>query len=413
MKCGLLGRKLGHSYSPQIHAMLGDYTYELFEREPEELEDFLKNGDFHGLNVTVPYKKAVIPYLDELTPIAKKLGAVNTIVRRDGKLIGHNTDYFGFQMMLDRLTMPIDLRKVLVLGSGGASNTAAAVLRDRGARVVVISRTGEHNYQNLHLHQDAELIVNTTPVGMYPDTGIAPVDVKNRKAFPCLRGVLDVIYNPARTQLLLDAETQIEDDGWFNVGNGLLMLVAQAKEAAEWFTGTSISDAVIEPILDKLEAQMLNIVLIGMPGCGKTTIGRLLAEKTGRKFVDSDELIVKLAGKAIPEIFAQDGEEVFRDWETKALTELGKQSGLVIATGGGCVTKERNYNLLHQNGEIFWIRRDISALPTEGRPLSRASSLEEMYRIREPLYLRFHDWLIDNNGSPLEAAEHILHILEG
>lgn len=413
MKCGLLGRKLGHSYSPQIHAMLGDYTYALFEKEPEELEDFLKNGDFHGLNVTVPYKKAVIPYLDELTPIAEKLGAVNTIVRRDGKLIGHNTDYFGFQMMLDRLTMPIDLRKVLVLGSGGASNTAAAVLRDRGARVVVISRTGEHNYQNLHLHQDAELIINTTPVGMYPDTGIAPVDVKNRKAFPCLRGVLDVIYNPARTQLLLDAETQMEDDGWFNVGNGLLMLVAQAKEAAEWFTGTSISDAVIEPILDTLEAQMLNIVLIGMPGCGKTTIGRLIAEKTGRKFVDSDELIVKLAGKTIPEIFAQDGEEVFRDWETKALAEAAKQSGLVIATGGGCVTKERNYNLLHQNGEIFWIRRDISALPTEGRPLSQTSSLEEMYRLREPLYTRFHDWLIDNNGHPQDAAERILHILEG
>lgn len=413
MKCGLLGRTLGHSYSPQIHAMLGDYSYELFEKEPEEIVDFLKSGDFTGINVTVPYKKAVIPYLDELTPIAQKLGAVNTIVRRNGKLVGHNTDYFGFQMMLESLPIPIDLRKALVLGSGGASNTVAAVLRDRGARVVVISRTGENNYQNLHLHKDAELIVNTTPVGMYPDTGVALVDVKDRKQFPCLRGVLDVIYNPARTQLLLDAETQDEVDDWFHYRNGLLMLVAQAKEAAEWFTGTEISDDVIEPILDHLEAQMQNIVLIGMPGCGKTTIGRLLSEKTGRKFVDADEEIVRLAGKSISEIFAQDGEEVFRDLETKVLAELGKQSGLIIATGGGCVTKARNYPLLHQNSEIYWIQRRIADLPTDGRPLSQKIRLEEMYRIREPLYDQFKDWIIGNDGQPEDAVNRILHIVEG
>lgn len=412
MKCGLLGRKLGHSYSPEIHRHLADYSYELFEKEPEEIEDFLKNGDWEGINVTVPYKKTVIPYLDELTPIAKKLGAVNTIVRREGKLIGHNTDYFGFQMMLDSLPMPIYLRKALVLGSGGASNTAAAVLKDRGARVVVISRTGENNYQNLHLHEDAAIIVNTTPVGMYPDTGVAPVDVKDRKKFPCLQGVLDVIYNPARTQLLLDAETQDEGDGWFHSRNGLLMLVAQAKEAAEWFTGTKISDDVIEPITDCLEVQMQNIVLIGMPGCGKSTIGKLLSEKTGRRFVDADNEIVRLAGKSIPEIFTQDGEEVFRDWETKALAELGKQSGLIIATGGGCVTKERNYDLLHQNGEIFWIQRRIADLPTEGRPLSQQNKLGEMYRIRQPLYDKFRDWIIGNDCQPEDAVNQILHILE-
>lgn len=412
MKCGLLGRKLGHSYSPQIHAILGDYSYELFEKEPEQIEDFLKNGDWTGINVTVPYKKTVIPYLDELTPIAEKLGAVNTIVRRNGKLIGHNTDYFGFQMLLDTLPMPIYLSKALVLGSGGASNTAAAVLRDRGARVVVISRSGENNYENLHLHSDAALIVNTTPVGMYPNTGIAPVDVTNRKLFPCLRGVLDVIYNPARTQLLLDAESQEDEDGWFNSANGLLMLVAQAKEAAEWFTDTEISDDVIEPILDRLESQMLNIVLIGMPGCGKSTIGKLLSEKTGRKFADADEEIVRLAGKSIPEIFAQDGEEVFRDWETKALAELGKQSGLIIATGGGCVTKERNYSLLHQNGEIFWIRRKIDDLPTDGRPLSQKNSLAEMYKIREPLYDRWKDWFINNYDLPENAVWQIMNVME-
>jgi len=409
MKCGLLGRHLGHSYSPQIHAMLGDYPYSLFEKEPEEIEDFLKHGDFTGINVTVPYKKTVIPYLDELTPVAEKLGAVNTIVRRDGKLIGHNTDYFGFQMLLDTLPIPLELNKALILGSGGASNTAAAVLRDRGADVVIISRTGENNYQNLHLHKDARLIVNTTPVGMYPDTGIAPVDVN---AFPFLRGVLDVIYNPALTQLLLDTEAHDAGESWTHYRNGLLMLVAQAKEAAEWFTGTTISDDVIEPIMEKLEAQMLNIVLIGMPGCGKSTIGKLLSEKTERRFVDADEVIVSMAGKPIPEIFADDGEEVFREWETKALAELGKQSGLIIATGGGCVTRERNYNLLHQNGIIFWIQRKLADLPSEGRPLSAQHDLREMYRVREPLYDKWKDWFITNYGAPEDAANGILAVLE-
>ena len=401
MKCGLLGRKLGHSYSPQIHAMLGDYSYELFEKEPEELEDFLKNGDFHGINVTYPYKKAVIPYLDELTPIAQKLGAVNTIVRRDGKLIGHNTDYFGFQRLLDSLHNRMDGSKVLVLGSGGASNTAVAVLKDRGCQVTVISRSGENNYDNLHLHKDTLFIVNTTPVGMYPNTGISPLDLSQ---FPQILGVVDVIYNPARTKLLLDAE---KEDG-VETANGLLMLVAQAKEAAEWFTGTTIPDSVIEPILDQLEAQMQNFVLIGMPGCGKSTVGKLLAEKTGRKFADSDEMIVKLAGKSIPEIFAQDGEAVFRDWETRALAELGKQSGLVIATGGGCVTKARNYDLLHQNGEIFWIQRALTNLETDGRPLSQQGNLAEMFRIRHPLYLKFSDCSIGNDKTPEDAVSQIL-----
>ena len=414
MKCGLLGRQLAHSYSPKIHAMLGDYSYELFEKEPEEIEDFLKHGEWDGLNVTVPYKKAVIPFLDELSPIAQRLGAVNTIVRRDGKLIGHNTDYYGFKMLLETLPMPFELQKCLVLGSGGASNTVAAVLRDFDANVVIVSRSGENNYDNLHLHKDASLIVNTTPVGMYPDTGISPVpNVADLTVFTYLRGVIDLIYNPARTKLLLDAETKYDDeDRWFNFRNGLLMLVAQAKEAAEWFTETSISEDVIEPIMDRLEYDMLNVVLIGMPGSGKTTIGKLLSEKTGRRFVDSDEEIVKLAGKSIPEIFEQDGEEIFRDWETKVLEALGKESGLIIATGGGCVTRERNYNLLHQNGEIFWIRRKLADLPTDGRPLSQQNDLQEMYRIREPLYKRWNDWFINNYETAEEAVWKIMNVLE-
>ena len=404
MKCGLLGRKLGHSYSPQIHSYLRDYPYFLFEKEPEEIQDFLKNEEFDGINVTVPYKKEVIPYLDDLSPIARELGAVNTVVRRDGKLIGHNTDYYGFRSMVDSSGLSLSGKKVLVLGSGGASNTAVAVLKELGAQVVVISRNGENNYGNLELHQDAAVIVNTTPLGMYPNTGVSPVDLA---LFPKLEGVLDVIYNPAQTDLLLQAEKRN-----LVTCNGLLMLVAQAKEAAEWFTNGTISDDLIPKIHKVLANQMQNIVLIGMPGCGKSTIGAKLAEQTGKQFVDADEVVVQLAGKSIPEIFAQDGEEVFRSWETQALAQLGKQSGLVIATGGGCITRDRNYPLLHQNGSLFWLKRDLDVLPTDGRPLSQSNKLSDLYAIRKPLYEAFADHIIDNNGSPEQTLATILSLLE-
>ena len=405
MKCGLLGRHLGHSYSPQIHASLGDYSYDLFEKEPEEIEDFLKHGDFTGINVTVPYKKDVIPHLDELSPIAKRLGAVNTIVRRNGKLIGHNTDYFGFLTMVKASNLTVSGKKVLVLGSGGASNTVVAVLQELGAQVVVISRTGENNYGNLQLHKEAAVIVNTTPVGMYPNTGLSPVDLDH---FPKLEGVLDVIYNPARTQLLLDAEKR----GLVTM-NGLLMLVAQAKEASEWFMETVIKDQIIAAIHRKLQLQMENIILIGMPGSGKSTVGKLLAEKCGKQFMDADEALVSQSGRAIRDIFAQDGEPLFRELETNVLATLGQQSGLVLATGGGCVTQGRNYPLLHQNGTIFCLQRNLDQLPVEGRPLSQATRIEEMYKIRKPLYERFADHMIDNNGSPEAAVDQILMILEG
>ena len=401
MNCGLLGRKLSHSYSPQIHGLLGSYSYCLFEKEPEELELFLKKGNFTGINVTIPYKKAVIPFLDELSPTAKKLGAVNTIVRRpDGRLYGHNTDYFGFHAMVTASGLTVFGKKALVLGSGGASCTAAAVLEELGAKVVIISRSGENNYQNLNRHADAALIVNTTPIGMYPDTGHSSVELS---CFPKLEGVLDVIYNPARTQLLLDAEKR----GLVAV-NGLLMLVAQAKEAAECFTGASISNRKIMEIYNILSRQMQNIVLIGMPGCGKSTVGQLLAEKCGKTFADADSEIIRLAGKSIPDIFSQDGEEVFRELETAALRQLGSRSGLVIATGGGCVTRERNYPLLHQNGRIIWLKRGLEQLPTEGRPLSQAGKLEQMYAKRRPLYEAFADITAENSGTPQDTAALIL-----
>lgn len=391
MKCGLLGRKLGHSYSPQIHAILGDYSYELFEKEPEEIEAFLKSGCFDGINVTVPYKKTVIPFLDGLSPVAERLGAVNTIVHRNGKLIGHNTDCFGFLTMVRESGLDVADKKVLVLGSGGASNTAVSVLEELGGCVVVISRSGENNYKNLDLHKDASVIVNTTPVGMFPNTGVSPIDLS---AFPALEGVLDVIYNPARTKLLLDAEKR----GLVAV-NGLLMLVAQAKEAAEWFTDAHIDDAVVPFVHSALRCQMENIILIGMPGCGKSTVGKALAVHLGRHYVDADAELEKKAGCSIPEIFASDGESSFRALETKTLAELGQESGLIIATGGGCVTQGRNYPLLHQNGTIFWLKRDIQKLPTDGRPLSQTTKIEDMYRIRKPMYEGFADFIVDNNAS--------------
>ena len=404
MKCGLLGRKLGHSYSPQIHAQLADYSYELFEKEPDELEDFLRNGDFTGINVTVPYKKDVIPFLNEMTPRAKKLGAVNTIVRREGKLIGHNTDYFGFLTMVRSSGLEMTGKKVLVLGSGGASNTAVAVLEELGARVLVISRSGENSYENLHLHADAALIVNTTPVGMYPNTGASPVDLD---LFPRLEGVLDVVYNPARTQILLEAEKR----GLVAV-NGLLMLVAQAKEAAEWFAGTQISDDKIPEIHTALRRQMENIILIGMPGCGKSTIGRKLAEALGKEFIDADQALEAHFGRPITEIIPQDGEPAFRAMEMEILQMLGKRSGLIIATGGGCVTQERNYPLLHQNGTIFWLKRDLEKLPTHGRPLSQKNKLSELFKVRKPLYEAFADITIDNDGNAEQTIQQILEALK-
>lgn len=405
MQCGLLGRKLGHSYSPQIHGQLASYDYSLFEKEPEELEGFLKNGNFVGLNVTIPYKKDVIPFLDQLSPVARRLGAVNTIVRRgDGSLVGHNTDYFGFRYLVQQSGLDVRGKKVLVLGSGGASNTAVAALQELGARVVIISRSGENNYGNLHLHADASVIVNTTPVGMYPNTGVSPIDLG---CFPQLEGVLDVVYNPARTQILLDAENR-----GLVAMNGLWMLVAQAKESAEWFSGETIPDSRIVQIHATLRAQMENIILVGMPGCGKTTIGRLLARETGKQFVDADEALEARVGRKITDIIPTDGEAAFRCLETETLAELGKQSGFVIATGGGCVTQERNYPLLHQNGTILWLTRALDKLPTEGRPLSQTGKLQQMLATRQPMYRRFADAVIENDGTVEETLAQIRAALE-
>lgn len=406
LKCGLLGEKLGHSYSPQIHSMLADYEYKLFEKSPEELEDFLRSGEFDGLNVTIPYKKSVMPYCAELSPTAAQIGSVNTIVRRsDGSLYGDNTDAFGFENLIVHNGIEVKGKKALVLGTGGASVTAQAVLKNLGAsEVVVISRRGEDNYENIAKHADAEIIANTTPVGMYPNNGKAAVDLTQ---FPKLSGVLDVVYNPARTALLLQAEKLC-----IPCAGGLYMLVSQAKRSCELFTGKSIPDSEIDRIERVLSHQMQNIVIIGMPGSGKTAVSTMLAERLGRKIFDTDTIVSEKAGMTIPEIFAAQGEAGFRKLETEATAEVGKLSGNIISTGGGVVTVADNYELLHQNGVIVWIERDTNKLARDGRPISLSSDLNELYAARLPLYERFADIKADNNGDINDTVNAIMEMIK-
>jgi len=400
MNCGLLGRKLGHSYSPAIHALLADYEYRLYEKEPEELEAFLRETDFQGLNVTIPYKKDVVKYCAELSPLAQELGSVNTLVRRpDGSLYGDNTDAWGFARMLDRVGVCCHGKKALVLGSGGASVTVQAVLRLAGAQVVVISRSGPDNYDNLDRHADAALLVNTTPVGMYPNNRVSPVDLDR---LPGLEAVLDVVYNPARTQLILDAEAR-------NIPceSGLYMLVGQAVRASQLWTGREIPTETLERVWKTVGGTMQNLILIGMPGSGKSTVGAALAQALGRTLVDADAEIVNRVGD-IPAYFQAHGEDAFRQVEAQVLAELGKQSGLVIATGGGCVTREENYPSLHQNGTLIWLRRDLDKLPIGGRPVSQRDGVQAIYDKRKPLYERFADLTADNNGEPTKTVEEII-----
>ncbi len=398
MDYGLLGEKLGHSYSPMIHSYFGEYDYRLCEKAPEELDEFFEEGDFKGLNVTIPYKTAVIKYMAELSDAAKKIGSVNTIVRRpDGSLYGDNTDYGGFIYTVRRGGVSVAGKKALVLGSGGASLTVQTALRDLGARsVTVISRSGADNYENLHTHADAEIIVNTTPVGMYPNNGKSPVDLE---MFPCLTGVVDIVANPAKTALLLQAERL----GIKRAG-GLPMLVAQAAYAAERFVGRKIHESEIEKAFKAVSKNTRNLVLIGMPGCGKTTVGRRLAKILGREFIDLDEAIVRKAGKTIPEIFAEDGEEAFRTVETECAEEAGKKSGAVISTGGGIVTRESNYDPLRQNGTIVFINRATSSLATNGRPVSASRDLREIANERLPLYKKWASVTVENIGVSQTAG---------
>ena len=398
---GLIGRKLGHSYSVPIHKGLGNNAYKLFELEPEQLEDFVKNPQLRAINVTIPYKLDVMKYCDHIDPTALEIGAVNTIVRRGGKLFGYNTDHIGFCRMLEFGRIDVKGKKVLVLGNGGASKTAVLCCKRLGASsVTVISRSGEDNYTNLDKHADAQIIVNCTPVGMYPNILQAPVDLK---MFPLCEGVADMIYNPLRTALMMQAEKL----GIKNVC-GLVMLTAQGVAAHEYFFDTKVSEDKAVDLAELLRRESENIVLIGMPGSGKSTVGKCLADLTGRETVEIDALIAEAAGKSIPEIFAEDGEDEFRRIETEVLCREGAGKGKIIMTGGGAVTKERNYAPLHQNGKIYEIVRDLDKLALDGRPLSKdRDTLIKMQEIRKPMYEAFRDVSIENDTSPEQTAEKI------
>ena len=402
---GLLGEKLGHSFSPQLHKALAGYNYGLLPTPPGQVEELFRRREFKGLNVTIPYKRTVIPLCDEVDPRAAAIGAVNTVVNRDGTLIGCNTDIDGLIYLARRAGVDMTGKKAVILGSGGTSRTAQAAARELGAaEIAVISRQGEDNYENLSRHEDAQVLINTSPVGMVPNAGASPVSLD---AFPRLEGVLDVVYNPLRTALIMEAERR-----GLPCSCGLPMLAAQARRAAELFTGEAIPDRRLEEALSCLTAQVRNVVLIGMPGCGKSAVGRALARRLGKEFADLDFLIAERAGKSIPDIFAQEGEDAFRALETQIVREAGARTGCVLSAGGGVVTREENYAPLHQNGVIVHLRRDVSLLPTAGRPVSQSTDLRELWRRRAPLYAAFADLTADNAGTIEDAADQIIKELE-
>ncbi len=397
---GLLGEKLGHSFSPQIHAALAGYDYRLLPTPREDVEDLFRCREFRGLNVTIPYKQTVIPLCDEVDLRAAAIGAVNTVVNRGGRLTGYNTDIDGLRYLAERAGVDMAGKKVLVLGSGGTSRTACAAARELGAaQVVVVSRKGEDNYDNLSRHADAGVLINTTPVGMFPNCGVSPVSLE---AFPRLTGVLDVVYNPLRTALLMQAEER-----GLPCSCGLPMLVAQAKRAAELFTGEDIADGRLETVLTGLLEQLRNIILIGMPGCGKSVTGRTLAQRLGKEFLDLDKLVEEKARMPIPRIFALEGEEAFRRLETQTIMEAGARTGCVISTGGGAVTRQENYAPLRQNGVIVHLTRDLKKLPKAGWPVSQSTELSELWRRREPMYRAFADVTVSNDGLLDETIHQI------
>jgi len=406
-KFGLLGERLGHSFSPMIHGMLAGYEYELYEKQPEEVGDFLKNSDFDGLNVTMPYKKTVLQLCATLSDAATRTGSVNTVIRgKDGSLHGDNTDYFGFLHLLGRLGARVEGRKALVLGSGGAAATVRAVLGDLGAgEIVTISRSGADNYGNIGRHRDAQVVVNATPVGMYPRNGETPVDLE---LFGSCEAVFDLVSNPVKTELILQAE-----DRGIPCAGGLMMLVAQAARAYELFTSEGLPDEVVHKLAESVGQKVRNIALIGMPGCGKSTVGRCLAELMRREFHDTDEIVDSGAGMSIERIFIEHGEAAFRDMEEAALREVSKKCGCVIATGGGVVTREANRRLLRQNSVIVFLDRPPDGLPVEGRPLSALRGAQNLYSERAPLYTEWGEHRVAVCGDPMKTAQAVLDAVCG
>lgn len=406
MKYGLIGEHLTHSFSKVIHEQIGDYVYEIKEIEPQNVDAFMRARDFCAINVTIPYKETVIPYLDYIDPSAKKIGAVNTVVNKNGKLYGYNTDYFGMMALVSKIGLDIKDKKVLVIGTGGTSKTATAVINDLGAKEIIyvsnIEVAGALSYDEVYKsHTDAQIIFNTSPVGMYPKNGGIPIDITK---FELLEGILDVVYNPIRTNLVIKAQ----DKGLLAQG-GLYMLGAQAVYAYEYFMDTRVDKSICDTVYNTVLKQKDNIILTGMPSSGKTTIGKILASKTGKTFVDTDDEIVKKIGMDIPSYFAKYGEKAFRDIESEVIKEVSVNNNQIIATGGGAILKEENITYLKQNGNIYFLNRDLEKLiPTSNRPLSSdMDALKKRYDERYPIYTKTADIIINGNGTPNEVANYV------
>lgn len=408
MEYGLIGEKLGHSFSKAIHERIAPYTYDLCPLSKEEFAHFMEERDFQAINVTIPYKQDVLPYLDEIDEHAKAIGAVNTIVNRNGRLIGHNTDFSGFLYMVRHHNIVMKDKKVIVLGNGGASKAIQAVVQHEqaGSMVVVDIVASEQTitYEACYAqHTDAHIIINTSPVGMYPNITSTPIDLSR---FPSCTCVMDVVYNPILTKFCFDAQ----ELGMQRV-NGLEMLIAQAVYAAEFFLDKALDETIIDTIFRDLQYQTCNIVLIGMPSAGKTTIGRMLEERLKKPFIDLDDVIVEKAGKSIPEIFEENGEEGFRQLETEAALELSKLCGHVIATGGGTIKKKVNMDYLRLNGITIFIDRDVDKLISSdpNRPLSKSQeALKQMHSERLPLYHKYAEHVVLNNADIEDTLNQVL-----
>ena len=399
----LIGKRLDYSYSKVVHNKLG-YDYDLIEVKEEDLASFVLSRRYKGFNVTIPYKKAVMPYLDEISEEAQALGVVNLVMQEGDKLVGYNMDIRGMEYALDRTGVCLKGKKVLILGSGNTSLTAEYLAKERQAgEIIKISRGGENNYENLHLHADASYLINTTPVGTYPANEDCLIDLS---LFPALEGVQEVIYNPFKTRLAMQAEARK-----LPVATGLDMLVGQAIYSEEKFSGKAPNRADADRVVKEILAEERNIVLIGMPSCGKSTVGRALAARLGREFKDSDDEIVKAHGE-IPAIFANEGEENFRFYESEVLSDLTKKHRLVIATGGGAVEKQRNLLNMRQNGVIVYLTRDLNRLTDEGRPLSQGGKIHELYLRRAPIYQKAADVTVANEGSIAQTVESIVREVE-
>ncbi len=407
MQYGLIGEHLKHSYSKIIHEKIADYTYSLCELSPDELSGFMKNREFCGINVTIPYKQAVIPMLDFVSPEVLKIGAVNTVVNRGGRLFGYNTDFDGMRKMLLRAGADLSGKKVLILGSGGTSKTARAVAKNLGARQIlqVSRRQGEGvvTYEEvLAKHTDAQFIINTTPVGMFPSAGGTPLDISS---FDMLEGVFDAVYNPLCTDLVLDARAK-----GITAQGGLYMLVAQAVFACSHFTRNKIDDEIIEICCNNLLESKQNVVLAGMPSSGKSTVGRLLAGALNRTFIDTDDEIIKKINMPIAEFFVIHGEDAFRDIESEVIADISKQTGVVIASGGGAVLRQENVRAFKRNGKVVFLSRGLESLAvTDDRPLSSSrDALAEMYEARLPIYTAAADFTVENDTTAQAACDKIL-----